>query len=174
MLPAPPSSTSKPPSGTLKGNASKDQKERAAAVPGLAKSQPTPTTSSKSQLKASAKPSSPMQAEATPAVPQPRALPQAQPKEVKKEKEIAIAKAGTPEEDPSQDMDVDIGGTPEPEVVVQDSARDGESEEIVRQLEKSLPRWEGFADVGWTGDLTPVSTRVPSVGFIDGKHRTVN
>ncbi len=76
--------------------------------------------------------------------------------EVKKE---AMAKAPTPEVDLSQDMDVDIGGTPEPEPVMQDLARVGESEEIIRQLEKGLPRWEGFADVGWAEDITPVSTR---------------
>ena len=57
----------------------------------------------------------------------------------------------------SPEVDVDIGGTPEPEVGGRDSARDGESDEIVRQLEKGLPRWEGFADVGWAEDLSPVS-----------------
>ncbi len=56
-------------------------------------------------------------------------------------------------------MEVDVGGTPEPEVVAQDTARDGESEEIVRQLEKGLPRWEGLADVGWADNITPVSLR---------------
>jgi hypothetical protein len=34
--------------------------------------------------------------------------------------------------------------------------RDAESEEIVKQLEKGLPRWEGFADVGWMEERHPV------------------
>lgn len=54
-------------------------------------------------------------------------------------------------------MDVDVGGTPEPENTPLESARDGESDEIVRQLEKGLPRWEGFAGVGWAQNLSPVS-----------------
>lgn len=53
-------------------------------------------------------------------------------------------------------MDVDVGGTPEPENTAPESARDGESDEIVRQLEKGLPRWEGFAGVGWTQNLAAV------------------
>jgi len=28
-------------------------------------------------------------------------------------------------------------------------ARDGDSDAIVTQLEKGLPRWEGFGDYGW-------------------------
>jgi hypothetical protein len=31
--------------------------------------------------------------------------------------------------------------------------RDGESDDIVRALEKGLPRWEGFEDVGWMADV---------------------
>ena len=27
--------------------------------------------------------------------------------------------------------------------------RDGESDGIVRALEKGLPKWKGFADIGW-------------------------
>lgn len=34
--------------------------------------------------------------------------------------------------------------------------RDPESEEIVRQLEKGLPRWPGFGDQGWMKEGTPV------------------
>ncbi|EJF58495.1 hypothetical protein DICSQDRAFT_90751 [Dichomitus squalens LYAD-421 SS1] len=153
LLPVPPMSPAKPPSATQKGNASKDQKERAAVVPGPIKSQTTAASSSKSQSKAPAKPSPPIQLNSTPSPLQTR-VSQTQHSDVKKEKETVTVKAGTPEGEPSQDMDVDIGGTPEPEVVAQDSARDGESEEIVRQLEKGLPRWAGFADVGWTEDLT--------------------
>ena len=42
-------------------------------------------------------------------------------------------------------MDVDVGGTPEPD----DMARDGESDLVVQQLERGLPRWEGLGDFGW-------------------------
>ncbi|KAI0294782.1 hypothetical protein BC826DRAFT_909647 [Russula brevipes] len=50
----------------------------------------------------------------------------------------------------SPDMDVDVGGTPEPESVgADDMARDGESDLVVQQLERGLPRWEGFGDFGW-------------------------
>jgi hypothetical protein len=34
--------------------------------------------------------------------------------------------------------------------------RDSESDEIVRVLEKGLPRWEGFEDVGWMADVGQV------------------
>jgi len=34
--------------------------------------------------------------------------------------------------------------------------RDPESEEIVRQLEKGLPRWPGFGDQGWMKEGTSV------------------
>jgi len=50
----------------------------------------------------------------------------------------------------SPDMDVDVGGTPEPESMgADDMARDGESDLVVQQLERGLPRWEGLADYGW-------------------------
>ncbi|KAH9060710.1 hypothetical protein EDB87DRAFT_1613452 [Lactarius vividus] len=50
----------------------------------------------------------------------------------------------------SPDMDVDVGGTPEPESMgVDDMARDGESDLVVQQLERGLPRWEGLGDAGW-------------------------
>jgi hypothetical protein len=50
----------------------------------------------------------------------------------------------------SPDMDVEVGGTPEPESVgADDMARDGESDLVVQQLERGLPRWEGFGDFGW-------------------------
>lgn len=55
------------------------------------------------------------------------------------------------------EMDVEVGGTPEPETTAQDMALDGESDAIVQQLEKSLPRWEGFAEVGWSRDIPEVS-----------------
>ena len=51
----------------------------------------------------------------------------------------------------SPDMDVDVGGTPEPD----DMARDGESDLVVQQLERGLPRWEGPAmgDFGWLKEM---------------------
>lgn len=150
VLPAPP--TPAPP--TQKANASKDHKERAAAPQPPPKSQTIAASSSTSQSRSSTKPTSPSLVDQTP-IPTPMHVSLSQSREVKE----AIASAATPEVESSQDMDVDIGGTPEPEPVTQDLARDGESEEIIRQLEKGLPRWEGFADVGWAEDLSPVSTR---------------
>lgn len=51
----------------------------------------------------------------------------------------------------SPDMDVDVGGTPEPESMgADDMARDGESDLVVQQLERGLPRWEGLGDFGWS------------------------
>lgn len=62
----------------------------------------------------------------------------------------------SPERHSSPDIDVDVGGTPEPEVIGHETARDGESDAIVKQLERGLPRWEGFADVGWAKGVTMV------------------
>lgn len=49
--------------------------------------------------------------------------------------------------------DVDGGGD-EMSAIIE---RDPESEEIVKQLEKGLPRWPGFGEEGWTQDISPVS-----------------
>ncbi|CDO70952.1 hypothetical protein BN946_scf184829.g61 [Trametes cinnabarina] len=135
VLPAPPASA--PSSSAQKTHAKKDQPERAAASPAPSKHQPA-AQAPKASTKATAP--SPMNVDPTPPS-------SSQPTEA------TIAKS--PERPATPDVDVDIGGTPEPEVVGQDSARDGESDEIVRQLEKSLPRWEGFADVGWAEDIDP-------------------
>ena len=59
----------------------------------------------------------------------------------------------------SPEMDVDVGGTPEPESATQEMAADSESDAIVHQLEKGLPRWEGFLDVGWNPDISKVRMR---------------
>lgn len=75
----------------------------------------------------------------------------------------------SPERQPSPDMDVDVGGTPEPENMLNDTARDGESDEIIRQLEKGLPRWEGFGDVGWMEEVDPVSEALWEP-FVCSKH----
>jgi len=57
-------------------------------------------------------------------------------------------------------MDVDIGGMSELDGQGEDLTgmeRDANSEEIVKQLEKGLPRWEGFGDVGWVEEIDHVS-----------------
>ncbi|KAL7285867.1 hypothetical protein ACG7TL_000978 [Trametes sanguinea] len=135
VLPAPPSSA--PSSSAQKTHAKKEQSERAAASPAPSKPQPA-TQAQKTSSKASAP--EPMNVDPTP--PGSSQLAEG-------------SSAKSPERPATPDVDVDIGGTPEPEVVGQDSARDGESDEIVRQLEKSLPRWEGFADVGWAEGIDP-------------------
>lgn len=58
-------------------------------------------------------------------------------------------------------MEVDVGGTPEPETVAMETALDGEGDVIVQQLERGLPRWEGFADVGWSQDIPQVCSTNP-------------
>jgi chromatin structure-remodeling complex subunit RSC1/2 len=70
---------------------------------------------------------------------------------------------GTPPVHPSSPdtMDVDVQGmSPDPDGQADTTAgpsagqdRDGDSEAIVRQLEKSLPRWEGFGDLGWMSEV---------------------
>ncbi|KAI0735712.1 hypothetical protein C8Q76DRAFT_643187 [Earliella scabrosa] len=137
VLPAPPSSP--PASAAQKVHAPKDQNERAAASSAAPKPKPS---ASKSQAKTAT----------PPPPPQPRVSVEPAPARVAQD---AKAKAKSPDRPHSPEMEVDVGGTPEPEVVAQETARDGESEEIVRQLEKGLPRWEGFADVGWAEGITP-------------------
>ncbi|THH06660.1 hypothetical protein EW145_g3937 [Phellinidium pouzarii] len=67
-----------------------------------------------------------------------------------------------PQPQPSQDMevDIDVGGNlsdnePEPDsfAYAENMARAAESDEIVRQLERGLPRWEGYGENGWTSGL---------------------
>lgn len=68
-------------------------------------------------------------------------------------------------------MDVDTHGmSPEPDGQPDTTAgtgpgedRDGDSEAIVRQLEKSLPRWDGFGDLGWMSEATQVCSCSPSI-----------
>lgn len=143
VLPAPP--TSAPSSSAQKVHARKDPPERAAAQPPPATKAQAATPARKSS-KAPAAPPPTKAVEPTPAG-------SAQPAET--------ARAKSPERAASPEIDVDVGGTPEPEVVGHDGARDGESDEIVRQLEKGLPRWEGLADAGWTDEVDAVSTPVP-------------
>jgi len=52
------------------------------------------------------------------------------------------------------------GMSPEPDGPGEDIVameRDVGSEEIVRQLEKGLPRWKGFGEFGWMAEVNPVS-----------------
>lgn len=81
---------------------------------------------------------------------------------------------GTPPGHPSSPemMDVDVQGmSPEPDPHADATAgapagedRDGDSEAIVRQLEKTLPRWDGFGDLGWMSEASQVCPCRPSIG----------
>ena len=66
---------------------------------------------------------------------------------------------GTHPPDPDL-MDVDVHGmSPEPDTTAGPTAgqdRDGDNEAIIRQLEKSLPPWEGFGDLGWMSEASQV------------------
>lgn len=48
----------------------------------------------------------------------------------------------------SPDSDDEAGGAFQAE-------RDPQSEEIVKQLEKGLPRWPGFGEEGWMEEINP-------------------
>ena len=126
----------------------KELKERAAATPAPAKSQSStktqPPTTVPASVQINVKPSNSSQTQ-------------------------EVVKVKSRERTATPDMDVDVGGTPEPELSGQDAARDGESEEIVRQLERGLPRWEGFSDVGWAENITHVS-----IGSHYGVARSLN
>jgi chromatin structure-remodeling complex subunit RSC1/2 len=59
---------------------------------------------------------------------------------------------------PTPDVDVDAErGTPEAEGGAEEEAREDESQAIVVQLEKGVPRWQGFENIGWNTTLTQVS-----------------
>ncbi len=65
-----------------------------------------------------------------------------------------------PVQGPTRDMEVDVVAEDEgqeEEGQRNRPERDPLSEEIVKQLEKGLPRWSGFAEEGWMGDVTTVS-----------------
>lgn len=66
----------------------------------------------------------------------------------------------------SPDIEVDVSGmTPDPENHMEDITTgsaageeiSGDSEVIVRQLEKSLPRWQGFGELGWMSEVSKAS-----------------
>ena len=72
----------------------------------------------------------------------------------------ALSDANSPARQSSVDMDADIRGmspdTDGPGDDITTMERDVGSEEIVRQLEKGLPRWKGFGDSGWMAEVEPV------------------
>lgn len=59
---------------------------------------------------------------------------------------------------PTPDIEVDIMSPDDGNGDDMVAERDPESEEIVKQLEKGLPRWPGFGEEGWMEET-------PSVGF---------
>ena len=61
----------------------------------------------------------------------------------------------------SRDMDEETM-TPEPDIMGDGIERDEETEEIVRELEKGLPRWPGFGEEGWLDGLSQVRLIVDS------------
>ena len=61
----------------------------------------------------------------------------------------------------SRDMDEETM-TPEPDIMGDGIERDEETEEIVRELEKGLPRWPGFGEEGWLDGLSQVRLVVDS------------
>jgi len=61
----------------------------------------------------------------------------------------------------SRDVDEEMM-TPEPDIMGGGIERDEETEEIVRELEKGLPRWPGFGEEGWLDGLTQVRLIVDS------------
>ena len=61
---------------------------------------------------------------------------------------------------PGSDNEGDGDGEPSGEDF-SNMPRDAESDEIVRQLERGLPRWEGFGPKGWREDIDLV--RLPSM-----------
>ena len=78
--------------------------------------------------------------------------------------------------DTADDMEVDIGGTPEPDPMPQETVRDAESDEIVRKVERMATKWDGLEDLGWAADLTPVRPSLPIVYltlFSTGKMETI-
>ncbi|KAL0067984.1 hypothetical protein AAF712_004887 [Marasmius tenuissimus] len=89
---------------------------------------------------------------------------------------VPVASSSRTVRQPSPDIEIDIGGmSPEPEGQLDDLGaklimqgvmqRDAVSEEIVNQLERSLPRWPGFSEQGWMeeGNQNVYSTIVHAV-----------
>ena len=121
----------------------------------------TPQKSSKQQTSSQAKPqvhSVSNTSKASPAIKASKAIPQAG------SSQRTAASIALPSAHLSSDMDIDVeGGQSENEGegdgddVPSNVVRDAEGDEIVRQLERGLPRWEGFGGKGWIEDLKFVS-----------------
>ncbi|OCH94163.1 hypothetical protein OBBRIDRAFT_748123 [Obba rivulosa] len=139
---------------TLQGILENEWKQRSAILPTPRKSLP-PRSAQKVHGDASAPEPGPSKQRSSPAPAQssPRSVPATPAPAPALATPATPATVHTPDRQASPDMEIDVGGTPEPEVVSNDTPRDPESDEIVRQLEKGLPRWEGFADVGWMDDV---------------------
>ncbi|KAI0271698.1 hypothetical protein BC834DRAFT_860890 [Gloeopeniophorella convolvens] len=150
--------------GTLKSMFESEWKLRT-VLPAATRSSPPPSSAQKvhgqvaAQQPAPVPPAAPAQpaAPASPAKPTPQPAPaQPGPSSTPAVASPAPQRASTsnqpssPPRTSSPDMDVEVGGTPEPENMgADDMARDGESDLVVQQLERGLPRWEGPSDFGW-------------------------
>ncbi len=119
----------------------KEWRERA-VLPTLPDSLPASSAQVTHGVPLSAQPSTPIPATSTPTQSSP--------------KRAADAPHKSPERQMTPEMDVDVGGTPEPEGVGNDMAPDGETDAIVQQLEKGLPKWEGLEDIGWATNIPEV------------------
>ena len=75
--------------------------------------------------------------------------------------QVLNASSTAPIQQHTSDTDVDIT-TPDSDVPEGDGPagqtnRDPQSDEIIKQLEKELPRWPGFGEEGWMDEVKPVS-----------------
>jgi len=80
----------------------------------------------------------------------------------------------------SPDVEVDVSGmTPEPDGHMEDittgsspgeeASGSGDSEAIIRQLEKSLPRWQGFGELGWMSEVSKASIHQSTTHNLAGR-----
>lgn len=69
----------------------------------------------------------------------------------------AIRPRTVPRRDLTPDMDVDVVSPDSDDEagIVFHAERDPQSEEIVKQLDKGLPRWPGFEEEGWMEEINP-------------------
>ena len=84
-------------------------------------------------------------------------LPPSEPVASTPEMDIDVGGGLSPDPDIDNDNDNDRGQSEEAGTASMAGDGDGDGEAIIRQLEKSLPRWEGFGDSGWMPDATKVS-----------------
>ncbi|TFK47979.1 hypothetical protein OE88DRAFT_1635762 [Heliocybe sulcata] len=62
----------------------------------------------------------------------------------------------SPPRPPSPEVEIDVGGGSSDHEPIEEVPRDEQSEEIVKQLEKSLPGWPGFSEQGWMPETSDV------------------